>query len=207
LLPAFLILFVLVGTTAATDPAAIVAIEEDWEMVLGEPRPEVDAPQVTCMFSPVGDVGSWHAVFELNHRSLSEFSAGGLQFQLWNGDEAGTVRSARTGALLEREGETVRWTQKLSVADGRLVFEVINGSSSTWGNFGDPGHFRLSVPTTLTDLSGYSPAVSVANSRIGYAENRVESLILKRVRAFPAVGDPVVDNTPRVVHQGDYQAD
>jgi hypothetical protein len=35
---------------------------------------------------------------------------------------------------------------------------------------------------------------------VGFAGNRVSSLVLKRVRVFLSDGQQVVDETPRVVH-------
>jgi hypothetical protein len=83
-----------------------------------------------------------------------------------------------------------------------LIFDVINGTSTTWGTFGsgEEGRFRFVVNTSLPDLSGYSPAASVANCGIGYASNRVTSLVLKRVRYTLSTGQQTEDTTARTVY-------
>jgi hypothetical protein len=104
------------------------------------------------------------------------------------------------GAVLSQPGETVRWTLSMQLADGLLTFEVINGTSATWGNFGGQGYLKASVASTLDSLAGYSPAVSVQHSGVSYAANRVQSLVLKRVRYYTASGEQTEDGTARVVH-------
>ncbi len=56
------------------------------------------------------------------------------------------------------------------------------------------------MTTTLGDLNGYTPTVSVENSGIAYAANRVQSLVLKRVRLFVSTGEVLEDTAPRTVH-------
>jgi len=104
------------------------------------------------------------------------------------------------GSVMSLSGETVRWTQVMELREGMLTFEVTDGTSSSWGSFGGQGYLKASVATPLSDLNGYDPAVSVANSGVSYGGNRVESLTLKAVRLFTATGEELADTTPRVVH-------
>lgn len=178
----------------------VVRVEEDWEMVVATPDMASDAPQVTCMISPVGTVGGLYAAFELNHRSLPSYQAGGLQLQVWNGETMVLSRDAPITALMNTPGETVSWTQSMMTNGSNLVFEVLNGRSTTWGGFGGQGYLQAVVSATVASLNGYQPEVSVSNSSVGYAGNRVQSLVLKRVRYFTTDGQILVDNTPRVAH-------
>ena len=57
------------------------------------------------------------------------------------------------------------------------------------------------MPTTLENLNSYHPTVSVGNSGISYAANRVQSLVLKRVRVTTSEGEVLEDSTARPVHQ------
>ena len=180
----------------------IVRVEEDWEMVVSEPDPGTDGPQVTCVFSPVGNASWLNAHFEVNVRTLPRFAPGGLQLQLWYGEQPIYHNHYPNTAVMSTSGETVRWTQAMALGGGLLSFEVVNGQSTTWGPFGGQGCLKASVATGLTDLSGYSPSVSAANSAIGYAGNRVESLVLKRVRLISDDDHVVEDDTPRYVHAG-----
>jgi len=67
------------------DPIDIVRVEEEWELRAGEPDADVGAPHTSCVISPFGDVSQIHAVFNLNHQTLPDFVAGGMQLQVWNG--------------------------------------------------------------------------------------------------------------------------
>ncbi len=196
------ITLLLVPGAVAQTPSPVVEVEEQWELVVGTPDPDSDAPQLVCVISPVGHVQGLHAVFELNQQSLPQPSAGGLQLQLWNGEAPLGQVGAGAGALLAQTGEVVRWTQRMRLEDGRLEFEVLSGSSSTWGTFGD-GQLKLSVPTGLTSLDGYSPDVTIENSGASYAANRVNALVLKRIQRRTADGQVLVDDVERVLHQAE----
>jgi hypothetical protein len=188
---------VLVNTVAADGQPFVVRVEEDWELVLLTPDPETTAPQVTCAFSPVAELDSVYATFELNHRSQPGFAPGGLHLQVWRDETALATRSATTQQVLSTQAETVRWTQTISWYPGLLTFEVVAGDSVTWGSFGDPGQLRTMVLSGLANLNGYDPAVSVANSGVGFASNRVHSLKLKAVRLVTATGEVLEDSTVR----------
>ncbi len=202
----FLVVVLLLGcasmASAQTGPS-IVRVEEDWEMVVGYPAPARNAPQIVTMISPLGHADSFHATLDLNYHSVPSYAAGGLQFEVWEGEVALLERRFPNQSLLETPGETVRWTQVMNLDGVALKFEIINGSSTTWGNFGGQGYLRDTVVTTLHDLNGYSPAVSVANSGVSFSGNRVQSLVLKRVRYHTASGEVTEDNTERVVHSHD----
>jgi hypothetical protein len=181
----------------------IVRVEEDWELVVGTPDPDTDAPQVTCAISPTGNLEGWHAALELNQQGLPVYAAGGLQLQVWEGDVAVSDRRFPNGAVLATPGEVIQWTQSMQLDGGNLTFEVITGSSTTWGAFGGQGYLKASLASTLGNLNAYSPAVSAANSGVSYAANRVQSLVLKRVRYYTSTGEQIEDTTARVVHSQD----
>jgi hypothetical protein len=195
-----LALIVSADFTLAQSWPTIVRVEEDWELVVGAPDPDSAAPQVTCVISPLCHVGSLHAAFELNQQSLPAFDAGGLQLQVWNGEVPVSYRGFPNNSVMEQPSETVRWTQAMEVDNGTLTFEIVNGSSTTWGNFGGQGYLKVSISTTLTSLPAYRPSVSVNNSGVGYAANRVESLVLKRIRVHTSTGEVFEDTTERIVH-------
>ncbi len=196
----FLVLLIFVAAVGVTHAQSVVRVEEDWELVVAEPDPNTDAPQITCVISPYGNVESLHAVFEVNQQSLQVHDAGGLQLQVWDGDVSLSDRRFPNGAVLAQPGEIVRWTQSVELDDGTLTFEITDGTSTTWGNFGGQGYLKASVDTTLTDLNGYNPETSVANSGIGYAENRVQSLVLKRIRIHTSMGEQIELTEPRIIH-------
>jgi hypothetical protein len=187
-------------TSVSQAQSTVVKVEEDWELVISEPSPDSDAPQVTCVISPYAGAQSVHAAFEINHRSLPSFAAGGMQLQAWTYEHFITRDSSASGALAT-PGEVITWTTKMKIKDGYLFFYVRDGVSSTWGAFGGDGDLTLSIPWSLTSLAGYSPETSAEQSGVGYASNRVSRLVLKEVRYFNAANELVSqDTTQRVVH-------
>ncbi len=188
------------GVARAQSDPTVVRVEEDWELVIGEPAPVSNAPQIVTSISPLGHVESFYATLTLNYQPMPDFTAGGLQFELWDGEVPMVERRFPDQSVLQHVGEVIRWTQVMSLDGNVLTFEVINGTSTTWGNFGGQGYLKDTALTTLGDLNAYSPNVSVTNSGVSYAANRVQSLVLKRVRYFTSTGEMIEDDTARVVH-------
>lgn len=185
-----------IGQTPPTEP--VIRIEEDWELVLNEPDSLVEAPQFHTVMSPSDNLDSFHALVIWNYRELPEFAAGGLQLQSWLGE----WRLRRRGvgeALLSTTAETITWTQALQTDGVQLLFEITNGHSETWGNFGKD--MQIYEYAFLPDLNGYTTDISVENSWITYGSNRVDSLIIKRVRRYGSSGLISEDTTPKVVYE------
>jgi hypothetical protein len=178
----------------------VVQIEEDWQLVVATPDPDNFAPQVTCTMSPGGDLSSYYAVLDLNLRNLPSYQAGGMQLQIWSQSAPVNAIRSNTGTLLQNANETVTWTQRMAVSDGQLTFSVVNGNSQSWGTFGGGGSILIQVPTDLTNLNSYNPSVSLANSGIGYASNRVTSLTLVGIRAYSSATLIGQDTTARPVY-------
>ena len=189
------------GLVSAQSDATIVGVEEDWELVITTPDPDTAGPQVICTLSPQGNMSGLYCTLELNHQTVPYFSPGGLQFEMWFGEVMIAERRAPTQCVLSHVGEVICWTQKMELADGMLNFEIVDGSSTTWGSFGGQGYLKAVVPTWRESLNDYGPSVSVQNSGVNYGANRVQSLVLKRVRLITADGEVLEDTTPRTVHQ------
>lgn len=187
------------SVTRADDGPRIVRVEESWELHLADPDPANTAPQVTCAFTPLRDLSSLHATFEINHQATPEFSPGGLHFHAWNGDQRLDSRHEGTGSLATA-GEVVRWKQVMSLADGQLVLEVADGTSTTWGSFGGEQRLRIAVPTTMTNLNSYSPTLSVRQSGVGFAGNRVARLVMTHVKVVTGGGVVLEDSTDRTAY-------
>jgi len=179
----------------------VVRVEEDWELVVSEPHAETNGPQVTCVMSPVSDVEAAYSAFDINHRSQPDYNRGGLQLQVWHQGEPLLSNNDPDFQVMETEGETVTWTQQMSLEGGVLTLAIVNGQSQTWGSFGGNERLRIAVATTLESLNQYDPNISVDHSGIGYAANRVLSLKLKGVRAYTPQGLVYQDETERVVHE------
>lgn len=179
----------------------IVEIEEDWELVVLTPDANSVGPQVVCTFAPLANLDSVYATFEINHSSTPEFSPGGLHLQVWNGECTVCQRTAPDASVMNTAGEHVTWTQHLKVQNGQLIVEVKDGHSTTWGNFGSDGTMKAVISWSVSDLNGYDPQVSIQNSGVTFAGNRVASLSLKAIRAVRADGTTITVSVDQVVSE------
>lgn len=163
------------------DDNDVVQIEEHWELHVGGPDAARSAPQVTMIMSPSSNLDGDFYAFTLNHTSYPEFAAGGFQLQRWHGEECQQAAHGLSTSPIEDDGEVISWVQRISVSEGSLKFQVLDGQSDSWSQFGGEG-FAITTSTNLTKLNSYRPAISLEQSGIGYAGNRVSSLVLQKIR-------------------------
>jgi hypothetical protein len=189
------------GVCGAQEGTHVWRVEEEWELVVADPDSSTVGPQVTCTISPRGDLAGQYATLDLNHRSAPTFMAGGVHLHMWYGESRTTTISKGSTAVLATPHETICWKTVMTLQDGVLTVDIDDGSSATWGEFGNG--VLYSVNTSLPNLDRYSADVSAANSGVGFASNRVKSLKLKRVTGHLSNGQAVVDSTERVVHSLD----
>lgn len=199
----FAVLAILAAAALASAAAAadVVRVEEDWELVVGEPDSNTAGPQIACTMSPTATIDNTHFTVELNHRSVPWWSPGGISIHHWTGEWREQSFDRADRSVMQTPDEVVRWTQALYVHDGKLNFQVKDGTSSTWGAFGYSSMFKLQKNWGASHINNYTPDVSVALSGVAYASNRVKLLKIVQVRATLANGTVVTDNTLRVVHQ------
>ena len=174
----------------------IVAIEEHWELSVGQPDAASSSPQVSMLMSPTGHLEGSYFVFTLNHHSDPEWIPGGMQVQYWDGEEIVESKVGPHEEALNQADEVITWVQRTEVADGKLVFDVTSGDSESWGSFGGTGYLRFAVDTNLANLNGYRPAVSLEQSGVSFAGNRVRSLVLKKLRWIDSNGSEYELNAP-----------
>jgi hypothetical protein len=192
------VLAVLIAGYAQAQSSRVVHVEEHWELCLGQPDQDRSAPQTTMVLSPNGDLDGIHFLFTLNHLTVPDYEPGGMQVQVWDGDQLVDDCVADEVGALAISDEVVRWVQQLSLDDGTLNFQVQGGESETWGAFGGDD-LSLSVATSLTSLNGYKPGVSLTESQVSYAENRVVSLTLTKLVWITDDGEVHEMNAPIAV--------
>lgn len=175
-------------------------VQEDWQVVIGTPDPVGAGPQISTAMSPVSDGSSPFFVFDLNYQDSPNFVAGGMQVQVWSGDQMLTA-AAKGSAQCSTVGETITWTQTMKISSGTITYAIDSGKSTTWGKFGQGQQLNVggTFTTTLTSFSQYSPATSVTNSGVGWEPNRVTSMTLLKVRYYAAGKLLSTDSTPRSV--------
>lgn len=190
-----------VGADDAGSAPRIVRVEEDWELQVATPDPSNDAPQVSVVFAPTADVDWAYAEFDINHHSHPDFIPGGLQLQVWSGGRPIVVNNDPDGGVISQPQEKICWTQSMTLDDGVLTFAIIGGTSATWGNFGTDGKLSIRTAAPLSDLNGYDTAVSLRNSGIGFAANRVQSMKIVAVRRYTSDGQVLTSGEDRICYQ------
>ncbi len=193
------------ATQACGEESKLVRVEEDWELVVDNPDVNSFGPQVACAFSPFANLNHLYITFEVNHRSAPATAGGGLHLQVWHNDEHVATEAFPDHSVLETPGEVVGWTQRMQVQDGKIVFEVVNGQSSTWGEFGNQGNLKAEVDCDVDNLNGYSPQVSIDNSGTTFGSHRIRLLVLRAVRAVREDGTVQSVQLNHVVHQNDNE--
>lgn len=195
-------LFALLASSVA-QATDVVRVEEDWELVLDVVSESKQAPQFETLMSPFAyDDQQWVFFCRVtwNYRELPEYVPGGFQLQTCIGDYVLSKRGL-VGEAFSTTGETVTWTQQLTSSHDRAFFKIMNGQSTTWGEFGG-SDLQLDEYPHPPNLNAYSTDVSVRKSGITYGANRVVLLRIKEVRRYGEDGQLVsVDSTPRVIHQ------
>lgn len=177
----------------------VTGVEEVWQLVLVEPDGEVYSPQFTTVMSPTGNLGSFYVQVSWNYREFPDFVPGGYQVQAWNNDALVGVRDDPEDVFNDHLEVTV-WTQTMATTCSGVAFAVFDGQSTTWGLFGGPETI-VGDNIAIANLDGYSPDVSVRNSRITFGANRVALLMIQEVRYYGSdTGLLYVDTTPRVAY-------
>ncbi len=185
---------------AGAAPPGTTRIEEDWELVVRDPSILEAGPQVTTIMAPEPDPARTLMVFNLNFRE-EPFRQGGLQADCWYDESQVAVRVSDKAWPLFFSNETIRWTQRLSVLDNVLTYEITNGQSSSWGSFGSSGDpLQFSVTTHVTSLESYDPTFSADNSRVGWQANRAQSMRLLRVRYYDGNNLISSEDAPRNIN-------
>jgi hypothetical protein len=119
-----------------------------------------------------------------------------MQVQLWSGEELVDAKVGPIEATLNHTDDVIRWVQRTDLQDGQLLFEIRSGTSQAWGSFGGQGHLKLAVDTEVENLNGYRPAISIEQSGVSFAGNRVRSLTLQKLRWFDSNGNVYELNAP-----------
>lgn len=189
------------ASPAAADGPPIVRVEEDWRVEVGAPAPEDHAPQIVTVLSPVGNLEREHSVFELNHATYPDYTAGGMQLQRWYRNWISGYSSTPHQQKLYYADEVITFTSSMEIDDGHIEFRIKDGVSKSWSAFGGNGYLKTQSSTGLNNLNAYSPNISVANSRVAFASHRVRKLVLTKIRYYSQEGLVTTNDTPRIVHE------
>jgi hypothetical protein len=190
------------GQSTPAVPDGAVRVEEDWEIVIKEPSTATDSPQLTVVFGPADPESKTHAVFELNHATQPAYVKGGMQLQCWWGESLIDYRNQHHPSDLHISDETITFTTATQTGSNRIVLEVLNGNSQSFGTFGGEVYLRTSVQSTKADLTGFDSEYSLQHSGCGWGKNRVAKFSRKAIRYYDKNGLlKGQDATERVIHQ------
>src|SRR5882724_4936163 len=89
----------------------IAHVEEDWELVLGQPDQNVCGPQIVMTMSPNNDIKDVYFTHEINHRSAPYWTPGGLSIHQWSGEWRMQSYDRVDRTVMITNNETVTWTQ------------------------------------------------------------------------------------------------
>ena len=178
----------------------IVRVEQDWEIDVGIPAPEICCPQIYFQVTPrVGE--AINCQFLINYCDLPRFAAGGLQVQIWNGPDNLATNDYMAGqAVLRTDNETIKFTLFTQVDSGNLNFGVTNIQSVTWGNAS--GALYVTTPYNYLSLPLYSTADTMNNSGILWGSNRIQGIKLNVVRKYDASGNTVTEAAQTLIDNG-----
>jgi hypothetical protein len=164
---------------------AIICIDQDWELVVGTPDPDHCSPQIFALLYPASG-GDFSCQFLINYCDQPDFSAGGVQIQIWQDTSVlDGEDNAPNQAVLQNVNETITFTLRMQLVKGNLQFSAVNVSSASWG---DVNNLFTSVPYAQNSLASYSTADTLANSGILLGSNRVTSLRITQVRKTNSSG-------------------
>ena len=186
--------------SAQAEVGAFDRVVEDWELVVDRPDLIAEGPQITTTMSPSGDISDLSMVLNLNYRSRPSYRAGGMELVAYRGERA-LGGTAQHQAQLSFDGERIAWSQSMRLTWGALVYEIIDGTSTSWGKFGQGSgtNLGLMISPGVATLSNYRPDFSVEHSGVGWQGDRVTSMRLVRVRYYLGSSLVAVDESPRVV--------
>ncbi len=185
------------GRSAATDILpTVVRVEEDWQLVVGQPNAQVASPQVATQMKRDPNALRFYNL-HLNACDLPSLSLGGMQLQVWRDTTNLANKTGDNNAILGTPNEQITWTQYLKQDAGQLKFGISAAASQTWGDFSG---LEVTAPGTSTSLDNYSADYSVKNSGVTFGANRVMVFKLTAVRKYYSDGTSTTDSTERVVY-------
>lgn len=190
------------GSEPAGVPAGVIRVEEDWKILVTDPSPATDSPQITVVFGPADPESKTHAVFEVNHSTQPSYLKGGMQLQCWWGEDLVEYRNQHHPSELYVSNETVTFTTATEVRNNKIMMEVIQGKSESFGTFGGEVYLRTTISLSKANLDGFDPEFSLKHSRCGWGKNRVGNLSRTAIRYYDVNGALAFEEkTERILHK------
>ena len=170
--------------TVRADEASIYKVEEDWELVINDPDPSLNSPQITFFTMPDPAESGCYFQLQMNYSADDEYSSGGFHVGAFHDEQLIDEARSKTRRTLAVDGDRVRWTNVMAAIDGDLLFAVKDGHGDDWGSFGGPEYLVRIASDHVRDLSQYRPYQSLQMVDVGFGGNRVRTITLRSVRLY-----------------------
>lgn len=186
---------IVVAADAAPLPSDSYQVQEDYKLQLDTPNLVKNTPQFVTCFNIDSDT---FIVVTFNFRDQPVHDPGGIQIQLWDqGNLVDTVDVTLNS--LNVSGDTVTWTQKYKINQGKLEMSIVGIGSQAWGQINNTASI-FQDPAHLSTFNTYDPAESVAESHINYGRNAVTWFGMTECRKYDDKGKKIwIDSTPKVI--------
>jgi hypothetical protein len=164
-------------------------IEEDWELVVNDPDPITNSPQITFFTCPDATNETCYFQLQMNYAADAGYSSGGFHVAAALDEELVDQARSQTRRTITVDGDRIRWTSVMAVINGEFLYAVKDGHGDDWGAFGGPDYLVRMTSSGEDDLGDYTPAKSLELVDVCFGGNRVASIVLKRVRVYFPDGD------------------
>src|SRR5205823_11444659 len=102
---------------------SVVRVEEDWQLILGEPNSRIASPQISSQMAQSPDAALFCNV-HLNARDIPRYGEGGMQLQVWRNADNVANKTSESLAVMETPNEVVTWTQYLTGSGEKMQFGI-----------------------------------------------------------------------------------
>jgi hypothetical protein len=183
------------------ETATVFLVEEEWEMVLNEPEPAINSPQVAFFLYPAADQPECYFQLQMNYAAEDGYSSGGFRVGAFYHEQPIDEERSQVSQMLCWDNDRVRWTSAMAVFNGKLMYALKDGYGYQWGAFGGPEYLVQMDDQDMHALDHYSPQTSLESVDIGFGANRVHSIRLKRVRLTYSDGQTKTIEINQFAHQ------
>jgi len=166
------------------DESPVWKVEEDWELKTYQSDPSIFSPQITFFSTPDDADTETYFQLQMNYSADNNFSAGGFQVAAVKGGSTVDEERSDQQITLSLVSDCIRWTNVMAFVNSKLLFAVKDGYGQEWGSFGGPEYLVQIEGVAADHLNHYSITSSLQSVDIGFGKNRIESIVLKRVRRF-----------------------
>lgn len=174
----------LFATPARAESPQLYKVEEDWELVVNEPDPDTNSPQITFFTCPDATDPDCYFQLQMNYAADEWFSSGGFHVAAVRNEQLLDEARSETQRVISVNNDHIRWTSVMASISGELLFAVKDGHGDDWGSFGGPDYLVRMPDGGVSSLEEYTPASSLELVDIGFGGNRVASITLRSVRFY-----------------------